>query len=327
MSRGSRAIDAHVDAADGGPAVQRFQPPAPPKFSGGRPLDSVTIHRVSLSEQPEHWHLVTYGLSELEYKETDDPAVSGWGFELTMRLAGDEQPLWAVDLLNNLAAYVWTTGHPFGAGHHVDLSGPMRLKSKTALTAAVAVADPGLAPLQGPFGLVEFVQLVGVDAAELEACRAWSTRGVIELLARDNPLLVTDLERRSLLDDPSARSVITAGTATDGSSLTELRVGSLAVRSRPGGRLRVTLGAGASAALGKALSRELIGEGASFAVVGDSCQVRFVVAGEASWKARDGNLRVAVPLEEVGALAAMFTGKTGWGRRPAWRRLRFRVVP
>ncbi len=323
MSRGSRAIDAHVDAADGGPAANRYHPPAPPHFSGGRPLQAVTTHRL---HDPAHWHLVTYGLSELEYKETADPSVSGWGFELTLRVAGQEEPLWAVDLLTNLAAYVWTSGHPFAAGHHVDLGGPMRLRSETAVTAAVAVTDPGLGALAGPFGALEFVQLVGVTAAELEACRAWSTDGVVALLREASPLLVTDLRRPSLLDDPGVAARIAARRAADGSALTELRVGSLALRARPGGRMRVTLGAGAATALGPALRRELIGEGASFSVIGDDAEVRFVAGTGPSWEVGGTRLTVRVPLEEVTPLADMFTGRQGWGSRPTWPRLRFHVV-
>jgi suppressor of fused-like protein len=324
MSRGSRAIDAHVAAAEGGPPDGRHMPPAPPGFAGGRPLHSVTTHRLAA---PDHWHLITYGLSEMDYKETDDPAVSGWGFELTMRLAAGEEPLWAVDFLNSLAAYVWTGGHPFAVGHHLDLGGPMRLGADTALTAAVIVADPGLARLDGPFGAVEFLQVVGVTADELEACRAWRTDGVVELMAHRNPLLVSDLARRSLLEDPVVAAEVDAHRAAEGSSLTELRVGSLRVRPRPWGGVRVTLGAGAAAALGPALRRELVGQGARFSVAGDGTEVSFVVAPEASWHADVDRLTVYVPLEEVTGLAALFTGTKGWGRRPAWPRLGFQVVP
>jgi len=323
VSRGSRSLDAHIDAADGGPPVNRHRPVAPPRFGGGRPLELVTTHRLA---SPDHWHLVTYGLTELEYKETDDRSVSGWGFELTLRIASPDEPLWAVDLLNNLAAYVWTGGHPFGAGHHLDLRGPMKLRSDTALTAAAVVTDPGLAPLDGPFGSVTFLQLVGLTGDELEACRAWSTDGVLSLLERGNPLLVTRLDRGSLLEDRECRAEMAARSVRDGSALTELRVGSLAVRRRVRGRVEMTLGAGAAAALGPALRRELIGAGAAFEVVGDTARARFTVGDQAAWTSTADELQVSVPLVDVEPLAAMFSGRVGTGRRPAWSRLSFRVV-
>ena len=57
----------------------------------------------------DHWFLVTYGLSELFTKVSDDPAVSGWGEEFTMRLhrTGDDVPTWAVRLLARLGELVF----------------------------------------------------------------------------------------------------------------------------------------------------------------------------------------------------------------------------
>jgi len=270
---------------------------------------------------------VTYGLSELDAKESDDRDVSGWGFELTLRLAGAaEPPLWAVDLLANLAAYVWTSGHPFAPGHHLDLGGPMKLGSSTRLTAAVIVRDPVLGGMKGPLGAVEFLQVVGLTADELEACRAWRTEGVVELLARRDPLFVTDLARASVLDDPASAAELRRRAGQDGSSLTELRIGRLRV-SRRLRRTVVELGAGAAAALGPALRRELIGDGASFRLVGDDAEVRFVVSEAPGWTAGEGRVELRVPLGEVEGLAALFDGRAGWGRRPAWPGLRWHVVP
>jgi hypothetical protein len=66
-------------------------------------IDGVSVYRAA---RPAHWHLVTFGLSELYAKESDEPAVSGWGFELTMRVPrqrGDQAPLWALGLLQGIA--------------------------------------------------------------------------------------------------------------------------------------------------------------------------------------------------------------------------------
>jgi hypothetical protein len=54
-------------------------------------------------------------MTDLYAKEPDDPAESGWGFEFTFRLARDpadtEPPIWAANLLQNLARYVFTSGN------------------------------------------------------------------------------------------------------------------------------------------------------------------------------------------------------------------------
>lgn len=323
--RGAEAIDRYVDERDGGPAAHRYHPRAPHRFQGRGPLEAVTVHTLA---DPASWHLVTYGLSELREKESPDPDVSGWGFELTFRLAGTgDPPLWAVDMVTNLAAYVWSSGHPFGPGHHLDLRGPIRLGTASAITAALVVTDPVLDGLDGPFGRLEFLQIVGLTADELELCRSWSTDGVVDLLARDNPLLVTDLERTSVAEDPRWRGEIQARAGSDGSSLHELRVASLALRRRPGRGFLAQMGAGAAAALGPALRRELVADGAGFSVIGDTSSVRFVVSPDGGWSVHEGELRIAVPLTEVAAVAGLFDGRTGWGRVAALPGLRFRVVP
>jgi hypothetical protein len=331
---GTRALDAHIDAVDGGPAAHRWTPRPAHTRRGDPPLAEVTAHRVG-----DHWHLLTYGLSELDRPApgeflvspaADDPdaGLSGWGFELTFRVAvTEEEPLWAVDLLTNLAAYVWSGAHPFAAGHHLDLRGPMKLGTDSVLTAAVVVVDPALGVLDGPLGTVAFLQLVGLTADELELCRSWSTDGVVDLVARGGPLLVTDLDRRSVLDDPAIAREVAARAAADGSELTELRVATLSWhRARWGRHVVVELGSGTSAALGPALRRELLGPGATFAVLGDGAALRFVVAGAPRWQAEGEDLLVEVPPEEVDGLAALFDGRTGWGRRPALPGLRVHVV-
>jgi hypothetical protein len=275
-----------------------------------------------------HWHLVSHGLTELHGKESPDRYVSGWGFELTFRLAGtEEEPLWAVDMLANLAAYVWTSGHPFAPGHNVDLRGPIHLDTTSVITAAAVIVDPELGQLAGPYGALEFLQIVGLTADELELCRSWSTEGVIELLARDNPLLVTSLDRASLLEDPIRRLEAGERAAGDGSALTELRVGTLRRWRRLGRGAVLEMGAGTSVALGPALRRELIANDASFRVVGDDTEVYFAVADGPSWSWQDAGIEISVPLDDVEDLAQLFDGRTGWDHRPAYKGLRFHVVP
>lgn len=307
---GGAAINAAVVRADG-EVVARHHPRAPHRFRGQGPLREVVVTRPGA---PGHWHLVTLGLSELDAKESDDPGVSGWGFELTFRLRAADEPLWAVELLANLAAYVWTTGHPFAPGHHLDLGGPIRLGHDTAVTAAVVVRDPGLpAVLDGPFGGVEFLQILGLTADELEACRDVGTEAVVEVLARGNPLLVTELDRGSGLTGLSPPRIRRPADA--------LQVGTLRW-SRRAGRLTVELGAGAAAAVGPALRRST-----RLAVRGDAGEVVFEPGDEAGVDVRDGAVVITVPEEERDGLAALFDGRTGWGRRPAWPRLRWHVAP
>lgn len=344
-SRGVAAIDDHVDRVDRAPEAGRYHPRPSNRFSGAGPVEAVTLHLV---EEPLHWHLVTYGLSELHAKESPDPDVSGWGFELTFRVAAEPpagspgaaptagapeegpaepaRPLWAVDFLASLAAYVWSSQHPFAAGHNLDLRGPIRMDSDSAITAAVVVEDAALGALNGPNGRLQFLQVVGLTAAELELCRAWSTDGVVELLRRDDPLLITRLDRDSIDEDPRWADEIERRMKEEGSSLHELRVASLRIKHRVRRGAVVQMGAGAASALGPALRRELVAPGATFTVVGDYADLSFVIDTEPGWTWEGDCLEIAVPLNGVEGVAALFDGKTGWGRLPEWQGLQFRVV-
>ncbi len=316
------AVAEHVNRADGGPPVGTYHP----RFKRLRrpPIESVTLHLVVPDPQSDgHWHLVTHGLSN---PAPHDP--SGGGFELTFRLAGDEEerPLWAVDFLASLAAYVTSSRHPFEVGDHIDLRGPIRMGGSTGLTAALVVEDPVLRSLDGSFGTVEFLQVVGVTADELEVCRSWSTDGVTRYLVEDDPLLVTALERRSILDNPARAAAIDQRVHAEGADVHELQVASLRW-GRRWGRWVVQMGAGAASALGPALRRELVSPGTQLAVVGDEGELRFFVAAEPGWSLGPGRLEISVPETRVDALAALFDGRTGWVRLAELPGLRFRVVP
>jgi hypothetical protein len=305
---GEQAIAAHADRIDGSPPAAHFSFVKPGTVAG------VSVYAV---DQPAHWHLLTYGLSP------------DWGFELSFRLPraeDDDPPAWAVNLLANLGAYVISSGHPFAAGHHIDLRGPMRLGDDTHITAAAIATDPGLGTTSTPVGPVEFLQVVGLSADELELCRAWRTDAVIDLLKASDPLLITHLDRPSLLDDPSVRELAEAGVAAEGSSLNHLQVGTLRLDQKRR-HFELTMGAGAATGLGPALRRKLNRDGATFELMGDGGEVHFVVDDEAGWDVADGEVILSVPLDRVDELAGLFTGRTGQGRLPWLPGLRFIVVP
>lgn len=50
-------------------------------LGGNDPLDGISIY-----DGGDYWHFVTFGLSDLYEKETEDPEWSGYGFELTLKL-------------------------------------------------------------------------------------------------------------------------------------------------------------------------------------------------------------------------------------------------
>ncbi|MGH0157657.1 UNVERIFIED_CONTAM: hypothetical protein FKN15_057321 [Acipenser sinensis] len=91
-------------------------------LGGPDPLDYISMYRCvgsAAQHVPEHWHYVSFGLSDLygdnrvhEFTGQDGP--SGFGFELTFRLkreAGETAPpTWPAELMQGLARYVFQSG-------------------------------------------------------------------------------------------------------------------------------------------------------------------------------------------------------------------------
>ena len=125
---------------------------------------------MSAYAEADHWHLVTYGLTELFAKESDEPEISGFGYELTMRVprtGEDGPPDWPFELLAKFAGAA-RTGHDFAVGHRLQANGSF-----------------------------EFYELVGITPDELAEMQASSsTAAVVDRLAASNPLLITDPTRQ-----------------------------------------------------------------------------------------------------------------------------------
>ncbi len=189
-------------------------------LGGPDPLDGISAYR--RDDPAPHWHFVTFGLSELYEKKSDIPEQSGWGFELTFRLVRqpteEHPPDWPLSFLQNLARYVYDSGNPFDSGHHMHLNGPIALDSETAIQAIAFRNDPELAEIDTANGSLEFLQVVGITDDEYLAMLRWNTERVLDVLATELPLLLTDTGRRSMLEKPSVSNRIDAGARSEGSS-------------------------------------------------------------------------------------------------------------
>ncbi|NHZ90580.1 suppressor of fused domain protein [Massilia sp. CCM 8733] len=228
----------------------RHAAPVRPAFlGGGDPLDGISVYH-STQGWP-HWHYVTYGLSELYGKQSEDPDHSGYGLELTFRLRAlpgeTEAPSWAFDFLQNLARYIFRTGNVFEDGHWMTANGPIALDTPTSICSMAFAGDPQLPAIETVNGRVAFVQVVGLTLEEERAATRWAPRKLLDALLPHMPLWITDLERASLLDLPDVGAAVAAGMARDGSSTGHiftdvLQVAELA-RGGGGASLQVTLGA------------------------------------------------------------------------------------
>lgn len=223
------------DESDGSPgwdaidaACARLYPDQEPRhfgtlvkswMGGHDPLDGISAYK-RLDPQP-HWHFVTYGLSDL-YQNSHDGAHSGWGLELSFRLAcaadAIEPPNWALNFLQNLARYVNDSRNVFRDGDWMSANGPIALETDTLLRSMGFVLDPELGTIDTPNGSVAFLQVVGLTAAEEAAARRWKTRNLLDVLQPAMPLWITDLSRPCLLQREDLRRQVQAGCEREGSS-------------------------------------------------------------------------------------------------------------
>ena len=137
----------------------------PGYLGGSDPLEGVEIWESD--KGCPHWLYVTYGFTDLypdedgdaededendDHNSTEDDrddnenkydaddsknAVSGFGFELTFRLkrgSEDTPPGWPINMMQNLARYVFSTGNTFDSGHYLNANGPIALDTDTQLT-------------------------------------------------------------------------------------------------------------------------------------------------------------------------------------------------
>jgi len=195
------AIDEKVNEIYGAQEPQHFGTIIKYMLGGKDPLDGLSVYESQ--RQEDHYHIVSYGLSELYYnEESAGKEFSKYGFEFTLRLKKkeDDDFNWAMNLMQNLARYVFETGKWFEEFHFIPTNSPIRLDYDTNLTAIAFVLDPELGKIQTPHGEVQFLQMVGITTDEYEQLKQnpklAETEKLLDQLKLNNPLLITDLDRK-----------------------------------------------------------------------------------------------------------------------------------
>jgi hypothetical protein len=144
----------------------------------------------------DHWLYVSFGLCDLfEPRQLLAPGISGWGYEMTFRLArrSDEEtfPSWPVVLLERLAELTVRESRTLVPGDTIDPGGPIDGLPGGTLAGLLVAADPRLPPVHSDAGTVELRTLVGVSADRLQAAQGGQGHEVVRAIQVENPLLVT----------------------------------------------------------------------------------------------------------------------------------------
>ncbi|GAA1460195.1 suppressor of fused domain protein [Nocardiopsis exhalans] len=150
-----------------------------------------------------HWLLVTFGLTELGEKTSEEKRVSGAGFEFSCRIPreeGDETvPAWILRVLHALAGQ-YVAGAQLDVGHWIITPSPLGgEKSNGDMTSLAIVPDADMRILDTDNGLVLFFQVVGLMAEEGEYAQQADTVAPIIALLRDrDPKMLTDPNRETI---------------------------------------------------------------------------------------------------------------------------------
>ncbi|MEZ4361642.1 MAG: suppressor of fused domain protein [Kofleriaceae bacterium] len=280
------------------------------ELGGEDPIAGISVY---LRDEPTpHFHFVTYGFTELWEKESSDEERSGYGFELTFRLAREpdeeEPPAWALHFLQNLGRYVFRTGNVFAPGHKMGLNGPIALEERTAITAICFAQDPELGRFTSRNGQGEFLQVVGITDDEYRLIQDWCTDGLISLLSVRSELLITELWRPSILARPGVLEALQERIDREGSSETSSFAGDLAYDS-DGSRVVITLGALYAPAIRRAMLGR-IRHRRSYQIMGRTQAVVFE-PGSAEWSIVEGRLVLGIPPAIAKSIAAQVNGHAG----------------
>lgn len=144
------------------------------RLGGNDPLDGISIY-----DGGDYWHFVTYGLSELYEKESDNLEYSGYGMEFTFKLKkgnyeNEENEIRCIcGILQAIARITFNKGELFRpfeflyTGQTVGIDA----KQKSNITGFITVSDDKFQTLNTPNGKVEFVEFIGVTNKEIEAVK------------------------------------------------------------------------------------------------------------------------------------------------------------
>ena len=169
------------------------------RFGGNDPLDGVSIY-----DGGDYWHFVSYGLTELYDKECENPEVSGYGFELTLKLKKydfEDQEAEFKNICNIfqiIARMSFERGELFFPYEYIYTGQQegMDAKQKSNLTGFITIEDTSANKINTPNGSVFFLELVGMTDAELKTLSTGDTvKAVYEKLGTD----LTDYHRESVV--------------------------------------------------------------------------------------------------------------------------------
>ena len=140
------------------------------ELGGNDPLRGISIY-----DGGDFWHFVTYGLSELYEKESENKEISGYGMEFTFKLKKDnyddeEAEIRCIcGILQQIARITFTSGELFYTYEYLYTGQTQGVDAqmKSNITGFITIPDTDFQTINTPNGKVEFVEFIGATNEEL----------------------------------------------------------------------------------------------------------------------------------------------------------------
>lgn len=172
------------------------------RLGGKDPIDGFSVY-----DGGDCWHFVTYGLSELYEKETNNKEISGYGMEFTFKLKKDNyedeeaEIMNICEILQGIARITFSNGEIFNEYEYLysGQTDGIDVNKKSNITGFITIPDKDFTPINTPNGKLKFVEFIGVTDDELKAImdKRIKTKELYEMLGSD----VTNYHRKSVFEN------------------------------------------------------------------------------------------------------------------------------
>lgn len=278
-------------------------------------VDEVTLHGSGLKRGRPHWHLLTEGLGLK-------------GFELSLRVQREKEdvapPAWAIGLLSTLVSRASAGELSADTNQVMLLAQGVAPGTDSELSAVIFTPEPEQSIVEMPRETIPLLLAVPVTKDETRTVREWSPSGLVEVLARVDPLLITWLDRQSLLQSPRARALIEQRVDKEGSSLSMMTAATSEV-AKAGDKVTWTLSADAVETLCSLLKGRIAHQRAFSVVCGDS-HVDVVNGDPPTAEVKGASMTLKLTLVAARQLRSLLKGRPGTYTFDALRNFAIAVV-
>ena len=144
------------------------------KLGGNDPLEGISIY-----DGGDYWHFVSYGLSEIYEKESENKAISGYGMEFTLKLKKDKYEDEEAEIkgicgiFQMIARITFQNGEVFSPFEYLYTGQKEGIDTKmqSNITGFITILDTNAGSIDTPNGKVDFVEFIGVTDEELIALK------------------------------------------------------------------------------------------------------------------------------------------------------------